>query len=64
MTDANHYLMYHLDVYHDKYKANIKTQPSLYNVPTAQKTMANTIVKYDIANTLEVSRHIFMNSLH
>ena len=62
MADAKHYFIYHLDVYQGKNKANIDIDPTLRNLPTTQKAVANAIVKSGIANDINGSRHIFMDN--
>ena len=62
MADAKHYFIYHLDVYQGKNKANIDIDPTLHNLPTTQKAVANAIVKSGIANDINGSRHIFMDN--
>ena len=62
LADAKHYFIYHLDVYQGKNKANIDIHPSVRNLPTTQKAVANAIIKSGISNDSDGSRHIFMDN--
>ena len=62
MADATHYFIYHLDVYQGKNKANIDISPTLHKLPTTQKAVANAIVKSQISNDKDGSRHIYMDN--
>ena len=51
-------------MYQGKNRANIDVSPTLHRLPTTQKAVANAIVKSQIANDRDGSRHIFMDNRH
>ena len=58
IADATHYFIFHLDVHQGKNKANIGISPTLHMIPTIQKVVNNAIVKSQIANDKDGSRHV------
>ena len=62
LAASQHYFIYHLDVYQGKNKANIDIDPSVANLPTTQKAVANAILKSDIANDPHGCRFLYMDN--
>ena len=50
LANAKYYLIYLIDVYQGKIAENIDIQPSLHNLPTTQKVVANSIINNRIEN--------------
>ena len=64
MADATHFFIYHLEVHQGKNKANIYISPTLNRLPTTQKAVDNAIVKSQISNDKDGSRHAFVDNRH
>ena len=62
LEDAKYHSIYYIDVYQGKNTANTDIRPSLNNLPTTQKTVANAIIKIWIKNDPHGSRHIYMDN--
>ena len=62
LADAKYYLIHHIDVYQGNNTENIDIHPSLRNLPTTQKSIANAIIKSVIANYPHGYRHIFLDN--
>ena len=62
MDDEKYYLIYTIDVHQGKNTENIEIHPSLHNLSTTQKSVANTIIKSGITNDTRGSRHICMDN--
>ena len=62
LADSLHYFIYHLDVYQGKNKANIDIHPSVRQLPTTQKAVANAILKSQIDNDKDGCRYLFMDN--
>lgn len=62
LADASFYFIYHLDVYQGKNINNIDVHEQAAKLPTTQKAVANAILKSEINNDPNGSRHIFMDN--
>lgn len=62
LADASYYFIYHLDVYQGKNTNNIDIHKDAAKLPTTQKAVANAILKSEINNDPNGSRHIFMDN--
>ena len=60
LTNAKYDFIHHIDVYEGKNIANIVIHPSLHNLLTTQKTVANDITKIGIENDPHGYRHLYM----
>ena len=61
LSDAKYYFIYHLDVYQGKISNNIDVHKDSRKLPTTQRAVANTILKSEIVNDPNGSRHLFMD---
>ena len=62
LADAKYYFIYHLDIYQGKNSNNIDVHKDARKLPTTQKAVANAILKSEIANDPNGSRHLLMDN--
>ena len=62
LADAKYYFVYYIDVYQGNNKANIYIHPSLHNLTTTHKYVANDIIKSEITNDPHEYIHIYMEN--
>ena len=61
-SDAKYYFVYHFDVFQGKNTENIYIHPSLHNLLTTQKAVADDLIKSVITNNPHGSRHLYMEN--
>ena len=62
LADAKYYFISHLDVYQGANDRNVDVMPSVKNLPTTQKAVANAILQSGIDNDVDGCRHIYMDN--